>query len=127
MIGLGRHPLDLTVVGGMLHRLITADPGLIVIITGAGFGPGFGCRFHSITRLGRRPTPIPTPIPIPIPITGTNPIIHTNLGRRRHRLKDTGLCRRRRPLKGTGFHSRRLSTVGTVGNGFSPLAPFGGW
>lgn len=55
-------------VGGIIHRAITADAGLITGITGAGFGPRFGCRFHFITRLGRRP----------IPITGTNLIISTN-------------------------------------------------
>ena len=68
VVGPGCHPLALEGVGGIIHRAITADAGLITGIIGAGFGPRFGCRFHFITRLGRRP----------IPITGTNLIISTN-------------------------------------------------
>jgi len=99
LVGLGCRLLDLPVVGDMLHRPITADIGLIPLIVGAGFGPGFGCHRRSITGLGRRHHPI----------TGTN-LTGTNL------ITATNLSRRPNPITGANLSRRRLSTVGIVDN-----------
>jgi hypothetical protein len=122
MVGLGRHPLDLLAVGGgMLHRPITADLGPITDIIEAGFGPGFGCRFHSITGLGRRHNQI----------TGTNPTTGTNNPTTGTNNPTTGTNNpttgTNNPTTDTNLGHRHLSMAGTVSKGSARLSPCGVW